>query len=224
MAFKKKSPEPEEAPGAPEWMLTFSDCMTLLLTFFVLLLTFSDIGRDTIPALRNGFRRVMPGFKLSDKMYRNTLSRAMDAEPVEATLVGSEHATLEQGTAGNLKESTEFSDPYEPRVFLIPANKIFTGRATAISPEGRRILNTLAAYLKRLTNGVVISAYGVPRQDVNNANGLARASAVLEYLTAKGGLKRDRFGISARGATTEQSRQTSEGVLEIVLLGQSINK
>ncbi len=228
MAFKKKPPEPEEEPGAPEWMLTFSDCMTLLLTFFVLLLTFSDVGRDTIPAMRNGFRRVMPGFKLSDKMYRNTLSRVMDAEAVEAVLEGSEHATLEQGKAGQIKESTEFSDPYEPRVFLIPANKIFAGRATAISPEGRRTLDTLAAYLKRLTNGVVISAYGAPGQDADNANGLARASAAMEYLTTKGGLERSRFGISAKGAATEQSRQddkqTSGGVLEIVLLGQGINK
>ena len=33
----------EEAPGgAPKWMVTFSDCMTLLLTFFVLLLSFSS--------------------------------------------------------------------------------------------------------------------------------------------------------------------------------------
>ena len=228
MAFKKKPPEPEDEPGAPEWMLTFSDCMTLLLTFFVLLLTFSDVGRDTIPALRNGFRRVMPGFKLSDKMYRNTLSKVMDVEPVEATLEGSEHATLEQGTGGLLKETEELRDPYEPRVFLIPSSKVFAGRATAISPEGRRILDTLAAYLKRITNGVVISEYKASGLTTENANGLARASAVVDYLTTKGGLERNRFGISAGGTAIEQSRQggkqTSGGVLEIVLLGQGINK
>jgi outer membrane protein OmpA-like peptidoglycan-associated protein len=192
----------------------------------VLLLTFSDIGRDTIPALRNGFRRIMPGFKLSDKMYRSTLSRVMDAEPVEATLEGSEHTTLEQGKAGQIKESAELNDPYEARVFMIPANKIFAGRAAAISPDGRRILDTLAAYLKRLTNGVIISAYGAPGQDADNTNGLARASAVKEYLTTRGGLEQSRFGISAGG--TEKSGQVdtqmSGGVLEIVLLGQGINK
>jgi chemotaxis protein MotB len=227
MAFKKKPPEPEDPPGAPEWMLTFSDCMTLLLTFFVLLLTFSDIGRDTIPALRNGFRRIMPGFKLSDKMYRNTLSRVMEAEPVEATLEGSEHKTLEKGTHGLLKESKQLRDPYEARLFLIPSSKVFAGKATAMSAEGRKLLDTLAAYLTRLTNGIVISEYRSSGPAAENTVGLARASAVVDYLTTKGGLERSRFGISAGGTATEQSRQgkeASDGVLEIVLLGQGVNK
>ncbi len=42
MGFPRKQQEPDEAPGAPEWMVTFSDFMTLLLTFFVLLLSFSS--------------------------------------------------------------------------------------------------------------------------------------------------------------------------------------
>jgi hypothetical protein len=36
--------EPDEVPaGAPEWMVTFADLMSLLLTFFVLLLSFSNM-------------------------------------------------------------------------------------------------------------------------------------------------------------------------------------
>ena len=43
MKREKKQVEVEdEGGGAPEWMVTYSDCMTLLLTFFVLLLTFSS--------------------------------------------------------------------------------------------------------------------------------------------------------------------------------------
>jgi hypothetical protein len=233
MAFKKKPSEPEEEPGAPEWMLTFSDCMTLLLTFFVLLLTFSDIGRDTIPALRNGFRRIMPGFKLSDKMYCNTMSRVMNAEPVEATLEGSEHKTLEQGTSGTLKESMEFSDPFEPRIFMIPSSKIFAGRAYAISPQGRRILDTLAAYLKKVNNGVVISERSAAGALSDNHIGLMRASAAVDYLTTWCNLERRRFGISSSSAVTTQGllsgeqgapKETDESVLEIVLLGQGIDK
>ena len=39
MGDKKKFED--EAPGTPEWLVTFTDLMSLLLTFFVLLLTFS---------------------------------------------------------------------------------------------------------------------------------------------------------------------------------------
>lgn len=36
-------PEVDEAPaGAPAWVITFADLMSLLLTFFVLLLSFSS--------------------------------------------------------------------------------------------------------------------------------------------------------------------------------------
>jgi chemotaxis protein MotB len=39
----RKKSEEEQAPGAPMWMATFGDLMSLLLTFFVLLLSFSTI-------------------------------------------------------------------------------------------------------------------------------------------------------------------------------------
>ncbi len=36
-------PQDEVKPGAPDWMVTFADLMSLLLTFFVLLLSFSNM-------------------------------------------------------------------------------------------------------------------------------------------------------------------------------------
>ena len=39
MALKKK--EPPKPPGVPLWFLTYSDVITLLMTFFILLLTFA---------------------------------------------------------------------------------------------------------------------------------------------------------------------------------------
>ncbi|QDU86496.1 flagellar motor protein MotB [Planctomycetes bacterium Pla163] len=39
---RAKEPEPEP-PGAPEWVVTFTDMISLLVTFFVLLMTFSSM-------------------------------------------------------------------------------------------------------------------------------------------------------------------------------------
>ena len=44
MSRKKK--EEEQAPGSPAWMATFSDLMNLLLCFFVLLFSMSEIDVD----------------------------------------------------------------------------------------------------------------------------------------------------------------------------------
>jgi len=43
MNRKREEMEENDEPSSPAWMTTFSDLMTLLLTFFVLLLSFSDI-------------------------------------------------------------------------------------------------------------------------------------------------------------------------------------
>ena len=43
----KKKPE-EQEPGAPGWMTTFADLMSLLLTFFVLLLSFSTMEEKKV--------------------------------------------------------------------------------------------------------------------------------------------------------------------------------
>ncbi len=46
MAKKKKGCDCD--PGLPGWMATFSDMMTLLLTFFVLLLSMSSMDQKSV--------------------------------------------------------------------------------------------------------------------------------------------------------------------------------
>jgi len=43
MAKQKQKPKDEGPKGAPEWVVTFTDMISLLVTFFVLLMTFSSL-------------------------------------------------------------------------------------------------------------------------------------------------------------------------------------
>ena len=45
---KKKSPPPAGPKGAPEWVVTFTDMVSLLVTFFVLMMTFSSLREDEL--------------------------------------------------------------------------------------------------------------------------------------------------------------------------------
>ena len=57
MASKDRQPVVDEGgPSVPDWMITFSDCMTLLLTFFVLLLSFSSFDEASLSKLDGAFR------------------------------------------------------------------------------------------------------------------------------------------------------------------------
>lgn len=43
MARKKKQEVEDSAPGAPDWIVTFTDMVSLLVTFFVLMMTYSSM-------------------------------------------------------------------------------------------------------------------------------------------------------------------------------------
>lgn len=66
----------EEKKGAPEWMATYGDMVTLLLCFFVLLFSFSEIDAQKFEAIMKSFQGslgVLKGGKtIQDVPFVNT--------------------------------------------------------------------------------------------------------------------------------------------------------
>jgi chemotaxis protein MotB len=231
MGFKKKQPAPEEAPGAPQWMLTFSDCVTLLLTFFVLLITFSAPGNSKIKGMGDSIAKFLPGFDWADKMYRDSMSKYFQFYPAETVETGSEKPTLEEGTKGNLKKTIMPSDFDAAKVFSIPSGRIFCGRGTVISSNGREVMTAMASFLRKVPNRVVICEHSLKENKGGEQIGLQRALTVMEYLSAKHGLNKKRFSISGtstmeqegfEGSLPDQPNTKAERMLEIILLDRSI--
>ena len=231
MGFKKKQPPPEEAPGAPEWMLTFSDCMTLLLTFFVLLITFSSPGNNDIKGLGNSIAKFLPGFDWANKMYYDSMTKYLHFYPAENVETGSEKPTLEEGTKGNLKETVIPSDFNVAKVFSVSSKKVFCGRGTVISPDGRELMAAVGSFLRRIPNRVVICEHSQRVNTGTETIGLQRAWILMELLTKKQGLDKKRFSISENSVMEqkdfENGRLDQPGIkaersLEIIVLDRSI--
>jgi len=226
-----KQQEPEEESGAPEWMVTFSDCMTLLLTFFVLLLSFSSFDDKIFRRLKVIYCEALPRVSLITRSERDALlPPAVLVNPEELDR-GSEKLTLEKGLEDGLKKETQLDDSQRQRVLLIPSQRIFWGNGTAISSEGHKVMEILASFLKKTQEQVVVSENG-PLDDTDSEHfGLPRAWAVMEYLTTKENLDKKRFNIS-QASTLSQDESLSWGssilesgasrMLEIVLLERSI--
>lgn len=87
MAREKK--QPEQKAGCPEWLATYGDMVTLVLTFFVLLFSFSTIDAkkwQEVAAALSGSPSIFDGLNMSanpiaDKKY----------EPVETTEIDMEY-------------------------------------------------------------------------------------------------------------------------------------
>lgn len=71
---KARKPE-EQDPGAPAWMTTFGDLMSLLLTFFVLIVSMSSIQEAKFKVAMESFRRALSWFEGQPPSARLDLSR-----------------------------------------------------------------------------------------------------------------------------------------------------
>jgi chemotaxis protein MotB len=223
----KKHVEEDGAAGAPEWMVTFSDCMTLLLTFFVLLLSFSSFDNRIFWSLKIIYCRALTNISPFPQSNRDSFQHLRPIKYLEELDKGSEKPTLESGKKDGLLEETESEDFHNRKVFIVSSKKVFWGKGTAVSSEGRDIISTLASFLKQMPNRVVISENG-PDDGNNEQFGLARAWAVLQFLTEEQGLDKKRFSISAVSTLSQNKFENGmvhdglERAIEIVLLERSI--
>jgi len=232
MARSKKQVESDETPGAPEWMVTFSDCMTLLLTFFVLLLSFSSFDDDRIfLRLKIIYSKALTSITPMTRAERDALLYLPPVRYVAELGKGSETATMERGTKDGLMKETRIIDITTGLAFLIPSENFFWAKGSALSVKGRHILDTMTPFLKASPSRIVISENGPSDNQFSEYFGLPRAWAVMEYLTEEKKIDSDRFSISADGTLAQESladgkpvpgRPETERTVEIVLLQRSI--
>ena len=232
MRHYKKEPELQQEQGAPEWMVTFSDCMMLLLTFFVLLLSFSSFDEKVFWKAKVIFTGTMYSVSPPKVEDKDAFLPQRQIQPTTEVHKGSEKTTLTEKLKEGSKEETEPVAVRRQRVLLISSDKIFWGKGAAISSEGRMILSVLASFLKEasLPGKVVVSENGPASNSEVNELGLKRAWAVVEYL-ARQGAEKSKLGISMASTANQENIETVEQngsaaragrMLEIAILDRSI--
>jgi chemotaxis protein MotB len=236
MGRPKKEAPPEEVAGAPQWMITFSDCMNLLLTFFVLLVTFSEFSEaqeeKTLNfgnAMRSVFGTPVEDAGRPEEKSMISPPRVVNTEQPEYGSEAPTTPTSPTASNGTLNEDLQTSNYRNHKVFLIPSRRIFLGRGRALSPDGRYFLAVMAAFLKDAPSGIVVSENGPENQAGGVDAGLLRALAVLEYLVTTQNLDRRKFNIAADSISPPEETADSavayhrgERMLEIVLLEGSV--
>jgi chemotaxis protein MotB len=209
-------PAEEETGGCPDWMVTFCDCMTLLLTFFVLLLSFATFDKETLPQLGQSFAQALPSIGLSAKDRRESAWKKLNSdEPVKQT-EGSETPSAAKQKTSNFMREKKALDFRNLKVFSISSESFFYAKGTAISTQGREVLDALAVFLENQAGRVVISENGP--EDTSEL-GLRRAKAVMDYLVNQKGLNKNRFSLTSRSTVREKNPQRQ---LEITLLDRSV--
>ena len=108
---EKKTKCPECPGGSPPWMATFADMATLLMAFFVLLLSFANVNVPKFEqvsgslAVAFGVARIIT--KIDIPMGETLLSLEFTPTDAEATLIPNKSQKVEDSTKDNVKQLTE---------------------------------------------------------------------------------------------------------------------
>jgi len=187
MAFGKRR---ESADGSPIWFITFADLMCLLMCFFVLLLSFSQMDnqkfKEVAGSMEKAFRqqRVTPIFDLpkGDEM----VAREFETVPLAVEFQKKIVEALRQETDEGIFEMERAPNVLTLRVKDAIA---FSSGSAEIEDNFKPILNKLGKVLAEMDTAIEVSGHtdNVPLKSgsafrTNWDLSAARAVQVVEYL------------------------------------------
>jgi flagellar motor protein MotB len=187
---KEKAQQEEESggEGAPLWMISFADMMSLLMAFFLMLTTFSSFGPKEEDQLRSAiFVALAPyGGLFGYGVFESSgddMSRGLN--PTGASTENSEKRTFDIADLTRSKGAlrpTHAPDFRTHKVFTAESKNMYWSTGTSLSTQGRTFLDLVAAYAKRLKGPLIVSESGTTFDDL----GVQRAIAAVRYLVDHG--------------------------------------
>ena len=193
--FEVQDTPPE---GAPEWMVTFADLMSLLLTFFILLLSFSNMEIVKFRTMAGSVRNALglkSEFDLADIPMGNKLLPYEDPKEGEGSSGNTQglREELEQMLQeAGMPEKASVRVTSRGVALYIEGDILFDSGSTAIRQEARPILDRLSELLPRVgyrvdvqghTDAIPISTTAFPSNWELSA---ARAGRAVRYFVEKG--------------------------------------
>lgn len=183
--------EPECPPckkGAPDWMVTFSDLMTLLMTFFVIMLSMSTIADPKFEQANESIKQAFSGIYIFGQPTKNIIS-IMELDPANNKVEVKEDEESEDLTKTKEQEKTEdqkhqaqivnvleevvqellnvevdsgvaeVENKQERLLIRFPAEATFESGSADLKPAMEKVIITLADSLRDLDLSFVVNGH-----------------------------------------------------------------
>ncbi len=227
MAKQQKCPDCPA--GLPAWLATFGDLMSLLLTFFILLLSFSKTSQaefENAMGSLHGALGVLTGepiltspIKLNIPIIRGDITEA------RPTLKDAKAEIEKEVEAEGQQENVEIIQSEDGITIRIKDNAVFGSGDAAIKPAILPLLNKIGGVLARLPNPIEIEGHTdnlpIKNKEFPNNHWLssARALGVLDVFHNEVGMAAERLTAIGHGEfkpladnDTEDGRATNRRV------------
>lgn len=188
---------PKVDPGAPKWVVTFGDLMSLLLCFFVLLLSFSEMDRQKYKQVAGSMEKafgVQRQVKVMDvpkgmKMIAKDFDQEVIATRIKEEL-GQEVKELMETQMPDIEDQIAIEEGENEVIIRLMGESTFDSGKADIRPQLRPLLKKAGQLLNAAQGDIIISGHtdNVPihtnRFPSNLRLSIARAAAVAEFMLA----------------------------------------
>ena len=205
--MKKKVEEASDEPTAPFWMTTYGDMVTLLLTFFILMISFANMDeRKWAMAAKSlqGALGVMEQYKVEMQMMQETPGGEDDM--LIRSDVMERLQEFEQQIAEQINDGDITVESIKNGLLIQMGNKLlFNSGEAELKPEAYDILKLIAKTTKDDAAEIVISGHtdNIPinseKYPSNWELSGARAITVVNYLIDEAGIRPKILAATAYG-------------------------
>jgi len=204
--------------GIPEWVVTYGDMMSLLLTFFILLAAFSELKKEdeyekVVTAVKEAFGStggigIMPSKDMPLRSMIQTLEE-MAKKSFDQSNVSQSSA---KGAAGSEVKVTRVQDGM---MFTLGGSLGFEPGSAELLPGAREPLMEISRLLRGRENKVEIRGHAATKTLPENSPfkdlwdlSYARAKAVKDFLVVEGGLRKEVMEVVAVADTEPVAPRT----------------
>ncbi len=222
MGKSKKRADESPAVNPDAWMVTFSDLVCLMLTFFVMLLTMSSINKK---ALKDtfGYLRGSPGVfeysgsgrnealsdiirKYSEKRDKTVISRKQFDDLRQSFGDSADSNGNAKIAVKNISRLIDLKEDERGLVFSFQENLFFDSGKTEIRKENYELLDSIAIAIASCSNDILIMGHtdDIPPQrggyESNWELSVERGLVVLDHLIRNMHLPPSRFYVGGYGS------------------------
>ena len=213
---KKQSTTNGQLVDTNSWMVTFSDLITLLLTFFVLLISMSSMDQqklreilihmgDAAGVLELSKEREIGAIEKFIANYTVTENKFIVDQNAIRDMFKIEAKKKLKQIMPDVSEAVGLADDERGIIFYFQDNIFFDPGRTTIKKEGMPVLDMLAATIASCDNDILIMGHtdDIPIKDklyeTNWELSSYRGLAVLEYFIKQKNLSAKRFSVGGYG-------------------------
>ncbi|MBW1715889.1 MAG: OmpA family protein [Deltaproteobacteria bacterium] len=220
MNKSKKQGADSQQIDPSRWMVTFSDLVMLLLTFFVMLLTMSSMDQKKLKDLVMHLREAVGVLELSGSRGITDLASFIKEYDRTETSYVIDHRLLTdlfiplvkpgediEQRLKHLSELIDISDDERGIVFSFQEKILFDSGEARIKREAFPVLDIMAAAIDSCANDILIMGHtdNIPiHSELFTSNwelSVYRGLSVLEYFLKQKGLQPSRFSVGGYGST-----------------------